>query len=134
MPANWPMITFRHGCAMTTDSGLEKRIGRLLEQVELSTGQKPATDHRRVSWRYTYSTSVTVTLVDPDTSSEPLFVTLQHISADGLDFYSSGKFRRGQKVLITVETDDDDLQIPATVVHSTASAGRPIIGVRFDLQ
>jgi len=70
----------------------------------------------------------------PDDSSEPLFVTLGHISRDGLDFRSSRRLQPGQKVLVTLETDEGELQIPATVVHSTESVVRFVVGVKFDLQ
>jgi hypothetical protein len=113
---------------------LRKRVNRLLEQIERTTGQKPQPDARRASFRYAWPARATVELVVRDNSSEPLFVTLGHISRDGLDFRSSRRFQPGQKVLVTLETDEGELQIPATVVHSTESVVRFVVGVKFDLQ
>ncbi len=113
---------------------VRKRINRLLEQIEHTTGQKPPPDARRASFRYAWPAQATVELVEADNSSEPLFVTVGHISRDSLDFRSSQRLQLDQKVLITLETDEGQLQIPATVVHSTESVVRFVVGVKFDLQ
>ena len=111
-----------------------KHIERLLEQIERTAGQKPVSDVRHASFRYVWPAQITVELVDPDNSSEPLFVTLGHISRDGLDFRSSRRLEPNEKVLVTLETDEGQLQIPATVVHLTESVGRSVVAVKFDLQ
>jgi len=113
---------------------VRKHINRLLEQIERSTNQKPQPDARRASFRYAWPAQATVEPVEPDNSSEPLFVTLGHISRDALDFRSSRRLQREQKVLLTLETVEGKLQIPATVVHSTESVVRFVVGVKFDLQ
>ena len=111
---------------------VRKDIERLLEHIELSTGQKPASEYRRASWRYKWTAPATVKLMDSNDSSEPLYVTTRTIFAHGLDFRSPRMFERDCKVLITIETDEGELQIPATVVHYTESVGMPIVGVIFD--
>ena len=113
---------------------VRKRINRLLEQIEHATGQKPQPDARRASFRYAWPVRATIELVEADNSSEPLFVTVGHISRDGSDFRSSRKLQPDQKVLVTLETDEGQLQIPATVVHSTESVVKFVVGVKFDLQ
>ena len=113
---------------------VRKHINRLLEQIERSTNQEPRPDARRASFRYVWPAHATVELVDPDNSSEPLFVTLGHISRDGLDFRSSRRLEPNEKVLLTLETDEGELQIPATVAHSTVSVGGFVVGVKFDLE
>ncbi len=119
---------------MTKVTEVKKHIDRLLEQIELSTNQKPGPDARRASFRYAWPAHASVKLVGPDDSSEPLFVTLGHISRDGLEFRSSRRLQRDQKVLVTVETDEGELQIPATTVHSTESIIGFVVGVKFDPQ
>ena len=57
-----------------------------------------------------------------------------HISPTGLDFRCAGEFEPGQKVIITLGTEDGDLEIYATVMHVTGSVGRNIIGVNFELE
>ena len=113
---------------------LTKHIEHLLEQIERSTNQEPQPDARHASFRYAWPAHATVELVDADNSSEPLSVTLEHISRDGLDFRSSRSFQPDQKVLISLETDEGELQIAATVVHSTESVEKFVVGVKFDLQ
>ena len=75
----------------------------------------------------------TVKLLDSNGSPEPLYVNTRTICAEGLDFHSPHELKHGCKVLMTLETDEGELQIPATVVHLTQSVGMPIVGVRFDL-
>ncbi len=111
-----------------------ERITRFLDQIERSMNQEPGPEARRASFRYAWPAHATVELVDPDNSSEPLFVTVGHISRDGLDFRSSRRLQLDQKVLVTLETDEGQLQIPATVVHSTQSIVKFVIGVKFNLQ
>ena len=110
------------------------RIEHLLEQIELATGQEPLSEARRASWRYTWAAHVAIEFVDPNDSSDPLHVTTRTIFAHGLDFRSPRILERGCKVLITLQTDEGELQIPATVMHSTTSVGMPIVGVKFDLE
>jgi len=118
---------------MATDPELKERINRLLEQTELATGQEPLSEARRASWRYTLLAPATVEFVDPVDSPKLLYVTTRTITAHSLDFRSPSVLERGQKLLITLDTDEGQLRIPATVVHSTESVGMPIVGVEFDL-
>ncbi len=112
---------------------MRKQINRLLELIEHSTNQKPQNDARRASFRYIWPGHATVQLVDSNGSSEPLFITLGHISRSGLEFRSTRRFQLDQKLLITLEIEEGQLQIPATVVHSTQSVLKFVIGVKFDL-
>ena len=113
---------------------IRERLDRLLEQVASATNQEPQIDARRASFRYAWPAHATVELVETNNSSEPLLVTVGHISQDGVDFRSSRKLESEQKVLITLETNQGQLQIPATVVHSTQSVVKFVVGVKFDLQ
>ena len=110
-----------------------KDIEHLLEQIELSTGQEQVSTAKRATWRYAWTVPARVELVDSRDSSEPLYITTRSISAEGLDFRSPRALERDCKVLIILETDEGELQIPATVMHSTESVGMPITGVHFDL-
>ncbi len=109
-------------------------INHLMEQIEASATQEPQEDARRSSFRYAWPVQATIELVDADDSSEPLFVTVGHISRDGSDFRSSRELKPGQNVLVTLETDQGQLRIPATVVHSTQSVVKFVVGVKFDLE
>ena len=112
---------------------VKERITRLLEQIKGSTNQKPQLDTRRTSFRYAWPGHATVEFVETDNPSEPLLVTVGHISRGGVDFRSSRKLESEQEVLITLETDQGQLQIPATVMHTTESVLKFVIGVKFDL-
>ena len=110
------------------------RITRFFEQIERSRNGVPGPDARRTSFRYTWPTHATVRFVEPDEPSEPLFVTVSHISEDGLDFRCSRRLPLEQKLLVSMDTDEGEVQIAATVVHSTESVAGFVVGVRFDLR
>ena len=112
---------------------IRERITRLLEQIELLTWQRQSPEIRRGTWRRTWGAPGTLEFVDPNGSFESLYVTTRSISTEGLDFRSPRMPKPGGKVLINLETDEGELQIPATVIHSTQSVGMPITGVIFDL-
>ena len=112
---------------------IKERVGRFLEQIERSTKQRNLDDARRESWRYLWAAAGTVELVDCKDSAKPLYITTHCISAESLDFHSPRTLDPGCKVLINLETDEGQLQIPATVVHCTPSVGKPLVGVTFDL-
>ena len=112
---------------------MKERIGRLLKQIELSTGQKQISDTKRSPWRYTWVVPATVEVVGSADSSEPLYITIRTISAEGLDFHSPCMLESATKVLIKLDTDEGELQIPARVIHCTESVGMPLVGVTFDL-
>ena len=118
---------------MSNAEEIKKRLDRLLKQIEFSTGQKQIPDAKRTPWRYTWVVPATAEFVDPKGSSEPLYITTRAISAEGMDFHSPRMLERGSKVLINLQTDEGQLQIPATVIHSTPSVGMPLVGVTFDL-
>ena len=107
----------------------------LLQQVEIATGQRPVEvpGDKRDARRYKWLTAGTVTFVDYKDYSEPLCITTYTISVNGLDFRSPRMLEPGCKILLTLETDEGQLRIPATVVHSTPSIGLPTVGVSFDL-
>ena len=119
---------------MSQVAELTKQIERLLEEIERTTEQTPVSDARRASFRYVWPGHATVEFVDPDNWFEPLLVTVGHISRDGLDFRSPRRFQVDQKLLITLDTDEGQLQIPATVIHSTQSVVKFATGVMFDLE
>ncbi len=114
---------------------VRNRVQFLLEQIELSTGRKETEipGAKRSSWRRMWVSPATIEFVDSKDSSEPVYITTRSISAHGVDFRSSRMPKPGCKLLMSLETDHGELQIPATVMHSTQSVGMPITGVRFDL-
>ena len=110
-------------------------LEELLNSIELSTGQKQVSDVRRAFWRYDWVGSATVKCMNPDGSSELLYVSVSRVSMRGLEFRCSSDLKCGDKLMITLlVSEEDDLEIPATVKHSTASVGRNVIGVEFDLE
>ena len=110
------------------------RLAGLLKKIELCMGQEQLTDGRRSAWRYEWTASATVRCLEPGEPSEPLYVTTSHISPIGVNFRCSHAFEAGQKVMITLDTEDGDLEMPGRVMHSTCSVGRNVIGVKFDLE
>ena len=122
-------------CVMINVLEVKKRRNRLLGQIKLAAGQKEVEvpEAKRACWRYRWVVPGTIVFVDSKDSSRLLFITTSTISAEGLDFRSPRILEPGCKVLITLETDEGQMQIPATVTHSTESVGMPIVGVAFDL-
>jgi hypothetical protein len=112
---------------------MREQIDSLLDQIEQSLHAGTQIDGRRASFRCVWPGHATVQLVDSNGSSEPLLVTVGHISRDSLDFRSPQRFKIDQKLLITLETNQGQLQIPTTVMHTTESVIKFIIGVKFDL-
>ena len=111
-------------------------LDKLLEYVERSTNQEPLDEARRSTWRYSWPTPATVELVGgdgPEKSSEPLYVTVHNISRESVDFYSPHELEMDSKVVITLEGEDGELSLPATVLSSISSVGKPLVSVRFDL-
>ena len=112
---------------------IRQRITCLLRQIEFASGQRPSPESRRATWRRTWAARGTLEFLDPKGSFEPVYVTTRTISTEGLDFRSARMPKRGCRVLLNLQTDEGQLRIPATVVHSTTSVGMPITGVAFDL-
>jgi len=119
---------------MPNTIGLGNQLQRLLRRIKFCTGQSEKSEWRRESFRFTWSVPATVEVLDPNDAPEPLYVWTGTISAHGLDFLSPRKLKRGQKVLITLEADNSQVQIRGTVVHSTDSFSRDKVGVKFDLE
>ena len=118
---------------MSNVAEMSEHLGRLLEQIEFATGLQQVPIAKRATWRHRWVGPVTVEFVNSKGSSESLYAATRSISAQGLDFRSPRMLKRGCKVLICLATHEGQLQIPATVMHSTESVGMPIIGVTFDL-
>ena len=112
---------------------LREAIKRFLEQVESAGGERPLPESRRSAWRYTWTAFAKLESDDPSDTFEPLYITTSFISVEGLNFRSPRMFERGCKVLVSLETDEGELRIPATVMHATESVGMPVVGVKFDL-
>jgi len=113
-------------------AGLEK----LLKYIEESTRQEPQDDTRRQQWRYSWPAPATVKLADasePAESSDILYITLHNISAENVDFYSPRELEIDSKVTIILETEDGQLCVPGTVLHSISSVSKPLVAVRFEL-
>ena len=117
---------------MSTTAETKERLMSFLEQVRQTTGQEPLSEARRASWRYTWVEPITVRIIDGGQESELLYANTKTIFADGMDFRSPRSFEQDCKVLITIDSEDGTIEIPATVVHSTGSVGMGIVGVRFD--
>ena len=110
------------------------QLQSLLRRIKFHTGQKEKSEWRRSNYRFACSVPAKVELLDPDDSSEPLEVWTGTISAGGLDFFSRSKLKRGQKLLITLDLGDSQVQLLGTVVHSTDLLSKHRIGVKLSLK
>ena len=119
---------------MPTIIHLKDQIQRLLRRVKFHTGQSDKSEWRRDNFRLIWKVPAQVQLLDHYEISEPIDVWTGTISASGIDFRSPCSLKRGQKVLITLETDDEHVQVRGIVVHSTDMISRHKIGVKLDLE
>ena len=119
---------------MTTKIHLKDQLQRLLRRIKFYTGQREKSEWRRDNFRFIWQVPAQVELLDSDEITEPIDVWTGTISASGIDFRSPCNLKRGQKVLITIETDDGHMQISGTVVYSTNLFSKDKIGVKFDLE
>ncbi len=120
---------------MPSAIGVRNHIQRLLGHIKNCTGLKEKSEWRRASYRFAWSAPAKVELLDPNDFSDPLYVRTGTVSAHGMDFLSPRKLKRGQRVMITLEADNSEVQIPATVVYSTDWFGcKDKVGVKFELE
>jgi hypothetical protein len=119
---------------MTTKIAVEtkEQMGQLMKQLQSSTPQTHQPDGKRKQWRMTYDTVGILDWKDDFGNSEPIYISIQDITIDGLGFFSRCRFVIGHKSIITVTTELGEFEVPATVVHCTATLGVFHVGVKFD--
>ena len=110
------------------------QLHRLLERIKLETGQKEKSEWRRSGYRFACSVPAKIEMFDTDDASEPLEVWTGTISEGGLDFFCRSALKRGQKLLITLDLGDSQIQMLGTVVHSTDLLSKYRIGVKLSLE
>ena len=110
------------------------QLQRLLRRVKFCSGQQDKSEWRRDNYRFILQVPAQVQILDPNEDQEPIDVLAGTISANGIDFRSPRALERGQKVLITLETNDGPVQVCGTVVHSTDMISRHKVGVKLDLE
>ena len=114
---------------------LKDQLQQLLRHIETYTGQREKSEWRRANYRLTWQVPAQVETLDSNETSKPVYVRIGTISPGGIDFLSPHTLRRGQKVLITLEADNGEVEISGTVVHSTDWFGcKDKLGVKFDLE
>jgi len=111
-----------------------RQMERVIEQIKRATNQETRSEWRRGQCRVQFATPGTVSHNEPSHSSQPIYISTYDISVGGLGFFSSRDLHPGEKLLVAIETDFGDLEIPATVMRSTGTLGHYRIGVRFDLE
>ena len=119
---------------MPTKIKIKDQLQRLLRRVKFHGGQQDKSEWRRDNYRYILQVPAQVQILDPNEDPEPIDVLAGTISASGIDFRSPRALERGQKVLITLETNDGPVQVCGTVVHSTDMISRHKVGVKLDLE
>ena len=118
---------------MPTAIEARTKFQRLLKQIKLCTGQEEMPECRRASFRLVWSAPAEIKPLNPNGFPSPLYARTRTISAHGLGFISPRELQLGQRVVITLEANEGEVQIPAMVVRLTPSVGMPTVGVTFDL-
>ncbi len=108
-----------------------QQMGRIIQLIKEATLQEEGTDGRRGHWRLEYGTPGIIVPEQDANLFEPIYVTTRDISLEGVGFFSTHRLRPGQRILITVETDFGDLEVPAKVVHTNGTVGGFKIGAKF---
>jgi len=121
---------------MPATMSTREKINRVVDQIKRSTGQEEADAARRANWRFLSFLLTKIELEDEDQpdNAEPLYVSTYNISTTGLGFFSRAEYEPGRKMRITLEIDDEKVEVSATVVHSTRALGMYKTGVKFDLE
>jgi hypothetical protein len=111
----------------------KSQMRRLVEQLRAISQEPERSDDRRGRWRLMFATLGVIEVEENAGSNDPVYITTRDISDDGLGFLTRNKLDPGQKLLMNMETDLGDVEVPATVVHCTGTVGMFKIGVKFDL-
>ena len=110
-----------------------KHMSAVIARIQQTTHQRKHSDTRRHQWRLRFGTPGTATADDGSVSAESIYISTQDISASGLGFIANRDLKPGQTLLVTIETDFGDIEIPCTVMHSTVTIGGHKVGVQFHL-
>jgi c-di-GMP-binding flagellar brake protein YcgR len=111
----------------------KSQMRRLIDQMRASSEQPDRSDGRRGQWRLILASPGIVEIEDTEGSDEPIYVTTRDISTEGLGFLTRKQLEEGQKLIMNIETDLGEVEIPATVMHCTQTVGMFKVGVKFDL-
>jgi hypothetical protein len=87
---------------------------------------------RRAKVRYDYGTCGRL-ISEEESASDPVYITINDVSAGGVGFFASHQVEKGSRILITLETDFGDLEISGVVAHCTPTVGGYRAGVSFEL-
>jgi len=110
----------------------QSQMKRLVDQLQSGSGQAKGSEWRRTEWRL--SIAIPGAVGADGAQTEPLYVTTRDISVGGTGFLSFHPLKLNLKVVVLLDTELGEIEIPATVVHCTGSVGAYKIGVRFDLR
>ncbi len=111
-----------------TSAQMKKLFSELLRKYNFV----PKHEFKRQYWRMPYVTHGYVQVLG-ENYQEPIYITIQNISEAGIGFIAKEKLNPTQKVNVVLETNEGEIEIPATIVHCTESVGMYKIGARFDL-
>jgi len=106
---------------------------KLVEQLRTSTSQNEQSEWRRKCWRMKFEAPGMAALECSSITDDPIYLTTHDINPDGLGFLCHHKLTIGQKLIINIETENGEIEIPATVMHCTTTVGMFKVGVHFDL-
>ncbi len=111
----------------------KSQMRRLVDQLRVSCEQPEPSGDRREKWRLMFATLGVVEVEENAAVNDPIYITTRDISPEGLGFLTQKKLEPGRKLILNVETDIGDVEVPGTVVHCTGTVGMFKIGVKFDL-
>ncbi len=106
---------------------------KLVEQLRDAYPQSILPEYRRNHFRLVMALPARVEIKENKGTNDLIYVTTCDISTDGLGFLSPKSLKPKQKLVVNIETEIGEVEVPATVIHCTGTVGMNKVGVKFDL-
>lgn len=108
------------------------QMKKFIEQLFAEYNAVPCSDYNRKYWRMPFVTNGYVQRLEVS-GSDPVPITVQNISEDGIGFVTKQRIVPLEKVRIILEVPEGDVEFLGTVIHCTQTVGMYKIGVKYDL-
>lgn len=111
----------------------KSHLAKLVEQLQAGPPAEEGPGARRKHWRLKFATPGSLAGDPSLATNEPVYMTTHDISAGGVGFLCRNELEPGQRLVLLIETDIGDVEVPGIVRHCTATVGMYKVGIEFDL-
>lgn len=105
-----------------------------IETIKFITCEKEGRKSQRAFWRFRCRVPVRVEIEKPETSTKVFDAYMYNISLEGLCFLSIRDFKRGQRLHVTIETNETFYKVFGIVTHSTHAIDYYQTGLKFEFE